>query len=153
MLLDATDVGDVLSTADWAASAAAGGTEVLSAELTYDVLVRPSKIVCVGLNYRGRRGDRPRAPAFPTLFGKFADTLCAPWPTSNCQPRRRVDWEAELTIVMGREAHGVDRSEALDPRRRLHGRQRRLDARSAEPHAAVAPGEELRGTTPWGRCS
>ena len=49
VLLDATDVGDVLSTADWAASAAAGGTEVLSAELTYDVLVRPSKIVCVGL--------------------------------------------------------------------------------------------------------
>jgi acylpyruvate hydrolase len=116
VLLDAGDVGDVLASADWAASAAAGGTEVPTAELTYDVLVRPSKVVCVGLNYRGHVEETGRElPAFPTLFGKFADTLCAPYADIELPAASpKVDWEAELTIVIGREARGVDRSEALD---------------------------------------
>jgi acylpyruvate hydrolase len=116
VLLDAGDVGDVLSSADWAASAAAGGTEVPTAELTYDVLVRPSKVVCVGLNYRGHVEETGRElPAYPTLFGKFADTLCAPYADIELPAASpKVDWEAELTIVIGREARGVDRPEALD---------------------------------------
>jgi acylpyruvate hydrolase len=116
VLLDATDVGAVLATAGWADSAAGGGTEVSSKELSYDVLVRPSKVVCVGLNYRGHVEETGRElPAFPTLFGKFADTLCAPYADIELPSASpKVDWEAELTIVIGRQAKGVDASEALD---------------------------------------
>ena len=107
MLLAAPDVGAVL--ADPGGIAVAGGadgTEVGVEELTFQALTRPAKVICVGLNYRGHVEETGRElPAYPTLFGKFTDSLCGPnddipLPAAS----DKVDWEAELTVVIGREA-------------------------------------------------
>lgn len=67
------------------------------------VVTRPSKILCVGLNYRTHILEMGRElPEHPTLFGKFADTLIGAHDdvvlpaTSN-----QVDWEAELGVIIG----------------------------------------------------
>jgi acylpyruvate hydrolase len=117
VLLTARDVGALL--ADPAGMAAAGGatgTEVDVDELVFLPVTRPARVLCVGLNYRGHVEETGRElPAFPTLFGKFADSLCGPnddipLPAAS----DKVDWEAELTVVIGREARGVDVHSALE---------------------------------------
>lgn len=116
VLLDAPDLDALLQDPDWATKAGGGRDEVPVAEVDFQALVRPSKVICVGLNYRGHVEETGRQlPEFPTLFGKFADSLCGPFddialPTIS----DKVDWEAELTIVIGRPARGVDASNALD---------------------------------------
>ena len=117
MLLAAADVGALL--ADPSGVAAAGGadgTEVGVEELTFQALTRPSKVVCVGLNYRGHVAETGRElPTYPTLFAKFADSLCGPNDDIPLPAvSDKVDWEAELTVVIGREARGVDAGRALD---------------------------------------
>lgn len=63
----------------------------------------PSKIVCVGLNYRSHILEMGRElPTDPTLFAKFADTLLGAHddlvlPANS----EEVDWEAELGVVVG----------------------------------------------------
>ena len=85
-------------------------------ELTFLSVTRPGKVVCVGLNYRGHVEETGRElPAYPTLFGKFADSLCGPYDDIPLPAASdKVDWEAELTVVIGREARGVDAGHALD---------------------------------------
>jgi acylpyruvate hydrolase len=114
-LLDHPDVGVLLADPNWALEAGRG-SEVPVAELTFAALTRPTKVICVGLNYRGHVAETGRElPAYPTLFAKFADTLCGPrddiaLPTASAM----VDWEAELTIVIGREARSLSATGALD---------------------------------------
>lgn len=77
---------------------------------------RPGKMVCVGLNYRehAAEGNRP-APTSPVLFSKFTTAVTAPEgnvvlpPTSS-----KVDYEAELAVIIGRRAKAVPRERALD---------------------------------------
>jgi len=73
-------------------------------------LLRPGKIICVGLNYRSHIIEMGRSlPEFPTLFVKYADTLIGPsadivLPSIS----DRVDWEGELAVVVGRHLHRAD---------------------------------------------
>jgi acylpyruvate hydrolase len=103
--LDAPDVGAVLARPAWATWAAeADGTRHPAAAVDYaPVVPRPSKILCVGLNYRSHILEMGRElPTHPTLFAKFADTLLGARDdlvlpvVSN-----EVDWEAELGVVIG----------------------------------------------------
>lgn len=77
---------------------------------------RPGKIVCVGLNYRRHAEETNAAiPDSPILFNKFTNALSAHGqdiaiPTDITS---QVDYEAELAIVIGREARRVGREEAL----------------------------------------
>ncbi|GBG10902.1 5-carboxymethyl-2-hydroxymuconate isomerase [Paenibacillus agaridevorans] len=86
-------------------------------ELTLGPCVtHPNKIICVGLNYR-KHAEETNAPIpqFPILFNKFNNTL-----TGHGQdvalPKvsSKVDYEAELVIVIGKEAKYVDKDNALD---------------------------------------
>jgi 2-keto-4-pentenoate hydratase/2-oxohepta-3-ene-1,7-dioic acid hydratase in catechol pathway len=67
-------------------------------------LRRPSKIVCVGLNYRDHAAESSlELPAQPLLFSKFPSSIVGPgdeiaWPAGVTE---QVDWEAELAVVMG----------------------------------------------------
>lgn len=97
--------------------------ETLAADLTRPVVEKPvcanvvepvGKLVCVGLNYRQHAiNTNMPIPQYPVLFSKFADALAPagaevtlpPWEDS-------YDYEAELVIVIGREAWGVSREEA-----------------------------------------
>ncbi|MGW3542890.1 fumarylacetoacetate hydrolase family protein [Nocardia niigatensis] len=74
----------------------------------------PAHILCVGLNYRGhiRELGRPE-PVYPALFAKFASTLLGPTqPLVLPAVSDRVDWEAELAVVIGRPAYRIDSTQA-----------------------------------------
>lgn len=76
----------------------------------------PGKIICVGLNYR-KHAEETNAPIpqYPILFNKFNNTLNAhrkdvPLPKVSS----KVDYEAELAIVIGKKAKYVSKERALD---------------------------------------
>lgn len=73
----------------------------------------PSKVLCCGLNYRDHIVETGRAaPEYPTLFAKFADTLTGPADDILVHGSDRVDWEAELAVVIGSEVHRAGRAGA-----------------------------------------
>lgn len=76
---------------------------------------RPGKIVCVGLNYRDHAEEQGvELPKAPLLFAKFANTLCGDGdPILIPDGIGHVDAEAELAVVIGETAHGLDPGEAL----------------------------------------
>ncbi len=76
---------------------------------------RPGKIICIGLNYRkhAEEGGNP-IPDYPSVFLRGATSLAASgapliFPTIS----DKLDWEAELAIVIGRTARNVG-ADALD---------------------------------------
>jgi len=77
----------------------------------------PEKVVCVGLNYRdhAEEGGNP-IPDTPVLFSKFPTTVNGPGNTVRWDPdlTEKVDYEAELVVVIGEEARRVDPDEAMD---------------------------------------
>jgi acylpyruvate hydrolase len=114
--LGAADLGEFLSAPDWrdraaAASAADAGavTYPVSAANFAPLVPRPSKVVCVGLNYRNHIQEMGRElPEYPTLFAKFADTLLGANDDLAKPPEtEKWDWEAELAIVIGTPARRV----------------------------------------------
>jgi 2-keto-4-pentenoate hydratase/2-oxohepta-3-ene-1,7-dioic acid hydratase in catechol pathway len=78
--------------------------------------VRPSKIVCVGLNYRKHAAEVNKPlPAEPLLFIKPSTSVLDPDAPIKLPPGvGRVDYEAELAVVIGRRAHRVPRTRAWD---------------------------------------
>lgn len=79
-------------------------------------LVRPSKIVCVGLNYAKHAAESDmEVPQEPVLFFKATSALVGP--NDNIiipKGSEKTDWEVELAIVIGAKASYVDESDALD---------------------------------------
>lgn len=76
----------------------------------------PGKIVCIGLNYRSHAAEAGiDAPERPTFFGKFANALAAPGATVRLpEGSDKVDFEAEVAVVIGARCSRVAPSEALD---------------------------------------
>jgi len=75
----------------------------------------PSKVVCVGLNYRDHATEAGlEVPKSPLLFAKWPNTLIGPQDEILVPRDVRTDYEAELAVVIGRRARGVIREEALD---------------------------------------
>ena len=78
-------------------------------------IARPSKIVCIGLNYADHaRETGAEIPAEPVIFFKASSALSGP-DDDLVLPRGSVktDWEVELAVVIGRRARYVTREEAL----------------------------------------
>jgi acylpyruvate hydrolase len=118
VLLDVPDAGVLLEHRDWADAAASATGEALSPAGTAlaPVVPRPGKILCVGLNYRTHILEMGRdLPEHPTLFAKFADALIGPGDDIRLAPESSaVDWEAELTVVIGRTVRRATEREAAD---------------------------------------
>jgi len=77
---------------------------------------RPSKIVCIGLNFRDHAKESGmEIPKEPVLFFKSTTSLVGP-NDDLVIPKNgtKVDWEVELAVVIGRRASYVERDEALD---------------------------------------
>jgi 2-keto-4-pentenoate hydratase/2-oxohepta-3-ene-1,7-dioic acid hydratase in catechol pathway len=75
----------------------------------------PAKILCIGLNYRDHAREGGRAiPTEPVLFAKFPNALLAPGEPI-CLPRvsHKVDYEAELVVVLGRRGKDIPADQAL----------------------------------------
>jgi 2-keto-4-pentenoate hydratase/2-oxohepta-3-ene-1,7-dioic acid hydratase in catechol pathway len=77
-------------------------------------ICRPSKIVCIGLNYRDHALETGQSlPAEPIVFTKATSALSGPnddviIPRSSM----KTDWEVELAVVIGRRASYVGRDAA-----------------------------------------
>lgn len=77
---------------------------------------RPGKIVCIGLNYRDHAAESGLAvPAVPVIFSKFSSCVIAPGePVVVPITSEKVDYEAELAVVIGRHAKRVSADRAYD---------------------------------------
>lgn len=113
------DVGTLLGQTDWAERAAAAttaDTETYPAEgaVYAPVVPQPSKVICVGLNYRTHIQEMGRElPEHPTLFAKFADTLIgASDDILRPDETEEFDWEVELAVVVGRRVRRARGEEA-----------------------------------------
>lgn len=99
------DVGSMLAQDGWRARvASATGTTYAGDDVEFAPLVtRPGKILCVGLNYRNHILEMGRElPEAPTLFAKYAESLIGAHDDIVLAPESdQVDWEAELTVVVG----------------------------------------------------
>ncbi|RZL46192.1 MAG: FAA hydrolase family protein [Pedobacter sp.] len=79
-------------------------------------LARPSKIICVGLNYRDHAAETNAAiPTEPILFFKATTAIVGPNDDLEI-PKNSVktDWEVELAIVIGKKAKYVSEADAYD---------------------------------------
>jgi len=76
----------------------------------------PAKILCVGLNYRDHAIEGGKAiPTEPVLFGKFSNTLIAHGDTIRLPKiSNKVDYEAELVIVVGKSGRNISEADALN---------------------------------------
>ncbi|WP_328604455.1 fumarylacetoacetate hydrolase family protein [Amycolatopsis sp. NBC_00345] len=80
------------------------------------VVPRPSKVFCVGLNYRDHVTETNRdVPGYPVLFPKFASSLIGPHDDIVLPPEStQVDYEGELVVVIGRPGRRIAESDAVD---------------------------------------
>ncbi|MDF7812894.1 fumarylacetoacetate hydrolase family protein [Hymenobacter sp. YC55] len=89
---------------------------VAASERLGSPVARPSKIVCVGLNYADHaRETGATPPAEPVLF--FKSTTALVGPNDNIMiPKNstKTDWEVELAVVIGKRASYVEEVDALD---------------------------------------
>lgn len=79
-------------------------------------IARPSKIICIGLNFRDHAAESNLpVPAEPVIFFKATSALAGP-NDDVIIPKgsTRTDWEVELAVVIGRNASYVAESEALE---------------------------------------
>ena len=79
-------------------------------------LARPSKIICIGLNFKDHAAESGfDAPEEPLIFGKATSAICGPY-DNIIIPRgsEQTDWEVELAVVIGKKTSYVDQDQALD---------------------------------------
>ncbi|MDY0907695.1 fumarylacetoacetate hydrolase family protein [Pedobacter sp. CFBP9032] len=79
-------------------------------------LARPSKIVCVGLNYKDHAAETNAAiPTEPILFFKATSAIVGPNDDLMIPKNsKKTDWEVELAIVIGKKASYVTEENALN---------------------------------------
>jgi 2,4-didehydro-3-deoxy-L-rhamnonate hydrolase len=102
--------------AAWSAAHAARAPQVGVDVRWAAPIARPSKIVCVGLNYRDHARETGAAiPAEPILFFKATSALVGPYDSLTI-PRgsEKTDWEVELAVVIGKRARYVSPDRALE---------------------------------------
>lgn len=79
-------------------------------------LSRPSKIVCVGLNYAKHAAESGMdIPEEPVLFFKASSAIVGPFdPIVIPKGSEKTDWEVELAVVIGQKASYVGETDALN---------------------------------------
>lgn len=77
---------------------------------------RPSKIICIGLNYADHAKETDASiPAEPIIFFKSTTSLIGPFDDVIIPKNsKKTDWEVELALVIGRKASYVEEGEALN---------------------------------------
>ena len=76
----------------------------------------PEKIICIGLNYADHAAEsNAEIPSEPVVFNKFPTALRGPDENIELPPQSNsVDYEAELVVVIGKEAKNISEANALD---------------------------------------
>jgi len=95
-----------------------GGDEYALDDPDIDVLppTEPTKIVCIGRNYADHAAELGNeVPDRPLLFLKPPNALASHGDTVTVPAGKdRIDWEAELAVVIGEQCKGVDADDAMD---------------------------------------
>ncbi|MDQ4139792.1 MAG: fumarylacetoacetate hydrolase family protein [Bacteroidota bacterium] len=100
----------------WADANAASAPEVSAETRLGPPIARPSKIICIGLNYSDHAKETNAAtPQEPIVFFKATSSLVGP-NDDLIIPKNseKTDWEVELAVVIGKKTSYVEESEALD---------------------------------------
>ncbi len=115
-LRTALRAGQDLAGAAKAAIASNAKRVPLASVMLAPVLPEPGKIVCLGLNYydHAKEGGREK-PVYPWFFLRCASSLLAP-NAKALRPKvsERLDWEAELAVVIGKTVKHCTMDNALD---------------------------------------
>lgn len=79
-------------------------------------IARPSKIICIGLNYRMHAIESGMpVPEVPIIFMKATSSLCGPYdPILIPKNSVKTDWEVELAVVIGKRAKYVSKEDAME---------------------------------------
>jgi 2-keto-4-pentenoate hydratase/2-oxohepta-3-ene-1,7-dioic acid hydratase in catechol pathway len=101
---------------EWAAQNAAGAPEIPAGVRLGSAVARPSKIVCIGLNFSDHAAESgAELPKEPITFFKATTALCGPDdPLIIPRTSEQTDWEVELAFVVGKRASYIDEADALD---------------------------------------
>jgi 2-keto-4-pentenoate hydratase/2-oxohepta-3-ene-1,7-dioic acid hydratase in catechol pathway len=89
--------------------------KVLEAARYASAVARPSKIICIGLNYRKHAEETgAQLPSEPIIFFKATSAVSGPY-DELVLPRgsQKTDWEVELAVVIGKTASYVEEGQAL----------------------------------------
>jgi 2,4-diketo-3-deoxy-L-fuconate hydrolase len=101
---------------EWAEANKGGAPEVAEGVRLGPATCRPSKIVCIGLNYADHAEETgAELPVEPIIFSKASSSWCGP-NDNVIIPRdsEKTDWEVELAVVIGKRALYVDEADAMD---------------------------------------
>jgi 2-keto-4-pentenoate hydratase/2-oxohepta-3-ene-1,7-dioic acid hydratase in catechol pathway len=91
-------------------------TKVNDDERLGSCIARPSKIICIGLNYALHAKETGASiPKEPIIFFKSTTALCGPnddvvIPKNS----KKTDWEVELAVIIGKKCSYVEEGEAMD---------------------------------------
>ncbi|MEM3087176.1 MAG: fumarylacetoacetate hydrolase family protein [Halobacteria archaeon] len=98
------------------ASLAAARPSLRLPEVALRAPVRPSKIVCVGLNYADHAAETgAKIPKEPVLFAKLPNAVAGPRDDIRCPGFvERLDYEAELGVVIGARCRDIEPSRAME---------------------------------------
>lgn len=79
-------------------------------------VARPSKLICIGLNYADHAKETGAAtPAEPVIFMKATSAIVGPFDDVVIpKGAKKVDWEVELAVVIGKKASYVEEADALN---------------------------------------
>jgi len=79
-------------------------------------VTRPSKIICIGLNYADHARETGAAiPAEPIIFFKATTAIIGPNDTVVIpKDSEKSDWEVELAVVIGKKASYIEENDALN---------------------------------------
>ncbi len=80
------------------------------------VIPNPSKIFCIGLNYKTHVAETKRADSeYPAIFTRFSDSLTAHnAPLPRPKETQRFDFEGELAVIIGKGGRNITQAQALD---------------------------------------
>jgi 2,4-didehydro-3-deoxy-L-rhamnonate hydrolase len=102
--------------ADWLEINLENCAEVADDVRLASCVARPSKIICIGLNYAKHAAESGMAaPAEPVVFFKSTTALCGP-NDDVIIPKNSVktDWEVELALVIGKKASYISQEDAMN---------------------------------------
>lgn len=106
---------EIIRTNEASISAAEEGTPLGSVKLRSPVQ-RPEKILMVAVNYGAHGKETGTAPpTYPYFFTKFRNALIGPEePIIAPKASKKVDWEVELAVVIGKEGEDISRETAYE---------------------------------------
>lgn len=107
--------GGLEALAEWVAGGCAGATKISDQERLGPPVARPSKIVCIGKNYRDHALEMGgELPTEPVMFMKASSAWSGPHDDVILPPgSKKLDYEVELAVVIGQTASRISKEEAL----------------------------------------